>query len=176
MAALLIAGCGDDAPSEESRVREALQTFSRAVETRDYQTLCDEVFAPELLEGLASIGLPCEIAMRTSLGRVREPRLTVGEVTVDGTRATAEIRTSAQGQPPSSDTLELRRIEGRWRVTALGGGDEGPTGPTGPSGANGPTGPTGAGGPSGPRRSPAPTATATATPRARRTAKPTPTP
>ena len=124
--ALLLAGCGGGEGSDEEQVRDVLATFARAVESRDYQRLCDEVFAPKLLDGLAGIGLPCEVALRNSLGEVKDPRLTVGAVTVRGDRATAEVRTSAEGQEPSSDTLELQRVEGKWKVSALDAGDEQP--------------------------------------------------
>jgi hypothetical protein len=122
--ALTAAGCGDSAPSGEQQVRDTLATFSRAVEARNYQKLCDEVFAPKLLDGLQGIGLPCEIALRNSLGEVKDPRLTVGAVKVDGNKATAEVRTSAEGQTPSSDTIELQKIDGKWKVSALSGGGE----------------------------------------------------
>ena len=114
-------GCGGRTPSDEEQVRDVLATFARSVERRDYQRLCDDVFAPKLLDGLAGIGLPCEVALRNSLGEVKDPRLTVGGVRVRGDKATADIRTSAEGQPPSSDTLELQRIEDKWKVSALGG-------------------------------------------------------
>ena len=130
VSALLLAGCGGDTPGDEAQVRTTLQRFIAAVEERDYQTLCDKVFAPKLLQGLQSIGLPCEIAMRTSLGEVKEPRLTVGTITIDGRTAHAEVKTSAKGQPPSSDTLELSKVSAGWRVSALGS-------PRGPSGAKG---------------------------------------
>jgi hypothetical protein len=128
-AALALAGCGggDEAPSPEAQVRATLRTFASSVEQRDYQTLCDKVFAPKLLEGLQSIGLPCEIAMRTSFETVKDPKLTVGDVTVSGSTATAEVKTSAEGQPPSTDTLQLEKVAAGWRVSALGS-DAGPTG------------------------------------------------
>jgi hypothetical protein len=116
-----LSGCGDRTPSDEEQVRSVLATFAKATEGRDYQTLCDEVLAPKLLTGLQSIGLPCEVALRNSLGEVRDPRLTVGRVSVHGDKATAEVRTSAQGQAPSSDTVELARIKGAWKVSALAG-------------------------------------------------------
>jgi hypothetical protein len=128
--ALLGSGCGSDTPSDEAQVRTTLQRFARAVEQRDYQTLCDKVFAPKLLQGLQSIGLPCEIAMRTSLGKVKEPRLTMGGVTVTGRTATAQVKTSAKGQPPSTDTIKLTKEAAGWRVSALGSG-QGPSGATG---------------------------------------------
>jgi hypothetical protein len=122
-----LGGCGDSTPSAEEQVRDVLATFARSVESRDYQRLCDDVFSPKLLEGLQGIGLPCEVALRNSLGEVRDPRLTVGAVTVSGSRATAEVRTSAEGQEPSSDKVELERVDGKWRVSALGSGQASPT-------------------------------------------------
>lgn len=115
-----LAACGDDLPTDEQQVRETLMRFATSVEERDYETLCGEVFAPVLLDGLQQIGLPCEVAMRTSLGEVEAPKLTVGEIAIDGTTASAEVRTSAAGQDPSSDTLQLTKVEDRWRVSALG--------------------------------------------------------
>ncbi len=116
---LVLAGCGSRTPSEESQVRDTLVTFAKSVEGRDYQTLCDKVFAPMLLRGLQQIGLPCEVAMRRSLGRVKNPKLTVGKVALVKGGANAEIRTSADNQPPSSDTIELTKVKGRWQVSAL---------------------------------------------------------
>lgn len=127
MAAAVLAGCGNDTPDDETQVRTTLQTFIEAVEERDYQTLCDKVFAPKLLQGLQSIGLPCEIAMRTSLGEVKEPRLTIGDIEVDGRTAHAEVKTSAKNQPPSTDTIELSKVSSGWRVSALGSEEATPT-------------------------------------------------
>ena len=128
--AVALPGCGDRTPSDEEQVRDVLATFARSVERRDYQRLCDEVFAPKLLDGLAGIGLPCEVALRNSLGEVQDPRLTVGGVRVRGDRATADVRTSAEGQAPSSDTLELQRVDGKWKVSALGGAEGAQASPT----------------------------------------------
>ena len=113
-------GCGSRSPSDEEQVRDVLQTFARSAEKRDYTTLCEKVFAPKLLSGLQQIGLPCEVAMEKSLGQVKDPRLTVGKVAVNGDTATAEVRTTATGQQPSSDTLKLQKVKGAWKVSALG--------------------------------------------------------
>jgi hypothetical protein len=119
--AALLAGCGDREPSDSEQVRDVLQTFARATEQRDYAKLCDDIFAPRLLTGLQQIGLPCEVAMKRSLGTVNHPKLTVGKVTVKGKTATAEVRTAADGQQPSSDRVGLEKIKGAWRVSSLGG-------------------------------------------------------
>jgi hypothetical protein len=118
-----LAGCGERTPSDEEQVRDVLRTFASAAEKRDYQTLCDEVFAPKLLSGLQEIGLPCEVAMRNSLGKVREPKLTVGDVEIERDTASAEVKTSAAGQAPSTDTVRLERVKEKWKVSALGGSE-----------------------------------------------------
>ena len=68
---------------------------------------------------MKKIGLPCEIALQQGLGDVKQPKLIVGDVTVDGKTATAQVKTSAQGQAPSSDTVELERTEDGWRIASL---------------------------------------------------------
>ena len=118
-AALALAGCGDSGPTDEEQVRSTLTAFSRAAAAKDYQALCDRLLAPSLIADLKKIGLPCEIALQQGLGDVRQPRLIVGAVKVDGKKASAEVRTSAQGQAPSSDTIELERTEDGWRIASL---------------------------------------------------------
>ena len=58
--------------------------------------------------------------MQQSFEDVEEPRLTIGKITVDEDTAKAEVRTSAKGQAPSADTVQLRRIDDAWRISSLG--------------------------------------------------------
>lgn len=120
LACVPLAGCGDSEPSDEEQVRQTVTTFARSVEAKDYKTLCDRVLAPKLIEEVEQIGLPCEVALERGLGEVEEPRLTVGTIEVDGEGATAEVRSSAAGQPPSRDTLKLERVGDSWRISSLG--------------------------------------------------------
>jgi hypothetical protein len=117
--ALALAGCGDAEPTDEEQVRATLTSFSRATAAKDYQALCDRLLAPSLIADLKKIGLPCEIALQQGLGDVKQPRLIVGDVKVDGKKATAQVKTSAEGQPPSSDTVELERTDEGWRIASL---------------------------------------------------------
>jgi hypothetical protein len=117
---LVLAGCGDQGPTPEEQVRSTVTEFGRATAAKDYQALCDRLLTPSLVEEVESIGLPCEVAMRQGLGRVREPRLTIGRVEVRENRASAEIRTSAAGEDPSRDTLELVNVDGVWKISSLG--------------------------------------------------------
>jgi hypothetical protein len=117
--AIVLAGCGAKEPTDEEQVRTTLTAFSRATAAKDYQKLCDKLLAPSLISDLKKIGLPCEIALQQGLGDVRQPRLIVGTVTVDGKKAVAEVQTSAEGEAPSKDSIELERTDAGWRIASL---------------------------------------------------------
>ena len=119
LAAAVLAACGGG-PSDDQQVRQTLRDFVKATADKDYKLICDQLLAPRLVDQVKEIGLPCEKALQRGLGDVRDPRLTIGRVTVDGARASAQIRTSAAGQQPSEDTVELTKVDGRWRVSSLG--------------------------------------------------------
>ena len=113
--------CGEDEPTDEQQVRDSLAAFGRATGEKDYDALCRTVLSTALVEEIKSIGLPCEVALERGLGAVEAPKLTVGRVRVDGESATAEVRSSATGEEPSRDVVELVKEEGRWRVASLAG-------------------------------------------------------
>jgi ketosteroid isomerase-like protein len=120
--ALALAGCGgDDGPAPEDEVRGAMAGFARATAERDVQALCDRVLSRGLVARVEQAGLPCEQAMRIGLQEVRRPTLEVLDVRVEGDRARARVRTGAQGQAASEDTVQLVREDGRWRVASLAG-------------------------------------------------------
>ncbi len=124
LVALAVPGCGGSEPSEEQAVRATVERYAAAVAAKDYDTLCDELFAPELLRGARAQGLPCETALATGLDDVERPSARVGPVAVDEAAgsATARVRTDAANQPPSEDTVRLVRRDGRWRIIALASG------------------------------------------------------
>jgi predicted small lipoprotein YifL len=124
--AVVLAGCGEKEPTPEEQVRTTLTAFSQATAAKDYQRLCDKLLAPSLIAELKKIGLPCEIALQQGLGDVRQPRLIVGTVTVNGKHAVAEVRTSAEGETPSKDSIELDKTDAGWRIASL-------TTPSGPA-------------------------------------------
>lgn len=116
---VLFTGCGEDT-SPEANVRSVVTRFGDASAKKDYQVICDELLAPALVGNVEQYGLPCELALKQGLGGVREPKLTLGAVEVDGERASARVTTMAKGQKPSTDTLALRLVTGEWRIAALG--------------------------------------------------------
>jgi hypothetical protein len=112
----LLAGCG---ASDEREVRATLDRFAEATAAKDFQTICDDVFASRLVAKVR-VQVPCELALgRSSLADARAPRLEIRRVEVDGERASATIRTSAANQPASEDTVELVREDDEWRIAAL---------------------------------------------------------
>jgi hypothetical protein len=117
---LVLVGCGDAGPTPEEQVRTTVSEFGQATAAKDYKTMCGRLLAPDLIADVEQAGLPCERALAQGLDQVREPRLTIGAVKIDGDSATAEVRTSAAGEEPSKDTLKLVNINGTWKVASLG--------------------------------------------------------
>ena len=117
--ALALAGCGGG-PSDEEKVRQTLDDFGKATQSKDYQALCDRILAPKLIDKLKQVGLPCEVALQQSLGNVQDPRIVVGKITITDDLAKAQVRTSASGQKPSQDTVELVPVDDSWRISSLG--------------------------------------------------------
>lgn len=114
-----LAGCGGG-PTAEEQIRDTLARFQRATAAHDYPALCDRILAPKLIETVKQIGLPCEVAVQKGFEGVRDPQLTVGTITVKGDRATAQVRSSAAGQSPSQDTVDLVKVGDGWRIASLG--------------------------------------------------------
>ena len=120
LALCVLVGCGDSGPSAEEQVRATLAEFGRATGAGDYGALCDRILAPKLVDTVEQIGLPCEQALAKGFEDVREPQISVGTVTVKDDTASAQVRSSAAGQPPSEDTVDLVRVGDSWRIQSLG--------------------------------------------------------
>src|SRR5262245_18279076 len=105
----VLCGCGEG-PSDTERVHDAVEAFGQASAAKDYQRLCDDLLAPKLVSEVESTGLPCELALKQGLGDVTSPKLTIGTIRVNGDSATADVQSSAKGEEPSRDTLQLVRV------------------------------------------------------------------
>jgi hypothetical protein len=114
----VLCGCGDG-PSDTERVHDVVEAFGQASAAKDYQRLCDDLLAPKLVSEVESAGLPCELALKQGLGDVASPKLTIGTIRVSGDSATADVQSSARGEQPSRDTLQLVRVDDSWRIASL---------------------------------------------------------
>ncbi len=112
----------------EKEVRETLDRFAQATRDKDYQELCDEILARDLVDRVRRAGLPCEVALKFGFEKRQNPRLEVLGVQVNGDRASARVRTSAVAEVPSTDVVELVDEDG-WRVASLSSGLAGSTDP-----------------------------------------------
>lgn len=120
IAAAALCACGGGSPQEQ--VVEAVREFGEAVRERDYDRLCDELLARELLAKLDTVGLPCRAALARGLSDVQDPSLRVLDVKLRGeSLALVRVRTSAANQEPSVDVMRVVREEGDWRIASLTG-------------------------------------------------------
>ena len=114
--ALAAAGCGR---SPERDVRNTLNAFGEAIAKKDYQRLCDDIFSEKLVEQVRET-LPCESALQQSeISELRQPKLEIKRISVDGDTANAVVATSAANQRPSEDTVRLVKEGDDWRIQAL---------------------------------------------------------
>lgn len=114
--ALLLFTCGSD---DETEVRKTVERFGQASRDKDYQALCDDLFSTAIVETLRGSGQPCEVALKTALGDVQNPTVEVRSVKVDGDKARAQVDSTAAGQRPSQDTVELIKEDDGWRIASL---------------------------------------------------------
>ncbi len=128
VAALALGGCGADeenpggggtGPSADQQVRAVVAKFGIATRQKDYQEICDRLLADALVQKIEDVGLPCEAALQRGLGDVRAPTLEINEVSISHGRALVSIHTTAAGQAPSDDALQLVDEGGDWKIASL---------------------------------------------------------
>jgi len=108
-------------PDREDEVRETLDRYAEATREKDYQALCDDLLASDLVERIRNAGLPCEVALRTGLEGRQNPTLTVLSVEVNGDEALARLRGTAVGEPTGTSTYRLVREDDNWHISTSPG-------------------------------------------------------
>jgi hypothetical protein len=110
-------------PDADKQVRETLDRYAKASREKDYQALCDDLLSSELVDRIRSVGLPCEVALRTGLENRRNPTLKVLGVEVSGDQALARVYGGAVGEVPGTSTYRLLREDGSWRIATAPGSE-----------------------------------------------------
>ncbi len=95
VAAVLLAGCGT---SDRQQVHGKVEQFAVAVAHKDAKTICNQVFAPSLVEHFTSAGLTCVRGMGIFFSGLQNPSLALGPITVHGSRASVVTLSGASGQ------------------------------------------------------------------------------
>jgi hypothetical protein len=119
VAAVLLLRGGGGAGGDETAVRATLAAYGQASAQKDYATICRRYLAPQLLDRLRAIRLPCRSALARALGGVQSPTLTVKAVKLNGQTALADVRGGAANQQPLDGTIELVKVAGAWRVQSF---------------------------------------------------------
>ena len=125
VAMLAPAGCslgGDDEPrpvtGPAKEVAAAVERFEQAVARRDFKTICDELFTATARQRAG--GDECVAQTSSAVEGLGRPRLQVEEIRVNDDSAVVSVATEASGQARVTDSLELRKTDGRWLVEAVG--------------------------------------------------------
>ena len=124
LAAVALTGClpGSDedpkpikgAPKE---VADVITRLERATQRRQFGVLCDQLFTPSARKRAG--GKECVTLLRETAKDVRRARIRLLDVRINGNRATARVRTTAEGQTAVEETINLVRDRGRYRISAL---------------------------------------------------------
>ncbi len=125
-AAVLLApmGCSfgaDDEPKpatgEPKAIAATVERLERAIARQDYDTVCNELFTGGARKRAG--GAECAAQLGSAAEDVKRPTIEIRKIDVKGEQATVTVATHADGQARLTDTLELRRVDGRWLVEAL---------------------------------------------------------
>ncbi|MDP2710776.1 MAG: hypothetical protein Q8O56_06120 [Solirubrobacteraceae bacterium] len=123
--ALALTACGSaprDSAEEFSGAERAVATAIEDLETAarddDPGAVCTKLLSESLLGTLKEQGTTCTTAVRDAFTDADSFELTVDEVTISGTKASAKV-TSGTGSQKKTDTLELERVGSAWRITSL---------------------------------------------------------
>ena len=118
-------GCslgGDDeakpASGPAAQIAATVDRLERAVATRDYETICGELFTAQARKRAG--GAECARQLGSATEAVKKPSIEIEAIDVTGNRASVKVRTKAEGQASVTDELRMRREGGRWLVEALG--------------------------------------------------------
>jgi hypothetical protein len=114
---LTLAACGQEKPTQQ--VHDAVDRFGKAVADKDYQELCDNLLAENLIRALEDQGVPCELALKTGFGSVKDPKIAIKTVAVNGDKALVSVHSTAANEKPSDDTIALVKEKGKWRISSL---------------------------------------------------------
>ena len=117
LAVLTLAACGKEKPT--AAVHKAVERFGKAVASHDYQELCDNLLAGNLIAALEEQGVPCELALKTGFGDAKDPKISIKTVAVNGNKALVSVHSTASNQPASDDTLGLTEEHGKWKISSL---------------------------------------------------------
>lgn len=113
---------GDDEPPPVSgtpkEAVEVVEAFRKALATRDFATICDELYTTEARE--AAGGDDCQSVLAQETAKLRNPEVKIVGLTVTRDGAAVNVQASVNGERPVADTIRLVRQKGRFRIASAG--------------------------------------------------------
>jgi len=115
------AGTGSSSSSKkfsgtEGDVASAVSDLESAGKRKNSDKLCSELLARPLVEKLDAGGTSCKQEMKDALADTDEFALSVRDVKVSGTEATATVR---QGSSGPTRTIQFVKEGNRWKATGF---------------------------------------------------------
>jgi Putative lumazine-binding len=125
VALVTAAGCGGGGggTSDEDQIRHTVDDYAAALSGKDSAKLCDVLITPKLASQSKSQRSAQFARCRKRIkgqdlsGLPPEQKVKVGKVDVSGTKATAQVSTTAAGQT-QSHKIAFRKVDGQWRILA----------------------------------------------------------
>jgi hypothetical protein len=122
--ALVLAACGASTTSSKSYtgskkgVAEAISSFQSDATALDGGKICKELLAAPVVERLTEKGATCERSIKSALEEVDTYTVTVEEIEVNGSSATAKVKSTVYGKEKAG-TMSLVKEGGSWKVSDL---------------------------------------------------------
>jgi len=125
--ALAVGGCGGaprDSATEfdgdQQRVAAVVEQMETAARDNKPEAVCAKLLADRLLATLKDQGTTCTTAVKDAFADADSFDLTVDDVTLNGTKATAKVK-SGTGSDEKADTLDFELDGTAWKIAALRG-------------------------------------------------------
>ena len=121
--ALLLVSCGTNGRRKQvtgpaKQVGETVSALQRDLLTRNWADVCNVIFSSQA-RAQAGGAAGCQDFVAHGATGLRGERIRIRKIEVQAPNATADVLTSAEGQAPVAETIELVLENGRWRVSAL---------------------------------------------------------
>ena len=124
VALLALSGCSLGADKETTPVRGAprqvvgtVGRLEQASRSHDWRRICNRLFTPAARRRAG--GADCPRRLASYAQGLRRPRIRVLAIEVSADRASVRVRSTAAGQPPLDDKIQLRRVAGDYLIDAL---------------------------------------------------------
>jgi hypothetical protein len=122
---LVLVACGAESRDSakeftgaERSVAAAVEDLESAARKNEGEKVCTTLLSARLLAALKQRGTNCESALEDAFSDADSLDLTVDDITIRGTAATAKV-TSGTGSKKKTDTVALEKVGAGWRISSL---------------------------------------------------------